>query len=776
MKHNLDNIPAELKRLPQWINWKKEKNDKGKITKIPKIPYTNYGASSTKPETWRTFDIAKAAFESEQFGYDGLGFIFNGSEYVGIDIDNCVTNGKLSELAQEVISLLDSYTEYSTSGTGIHIICKADSLPHNSKGKRNDKIGLEVYKQGRYFVMTGNTLSVCPIMERQKEVNQLYKKYFPVSEKQEGKLVAAVSIPLSDNELIEKIRNSKQGNRFSRLFDYGDISAYADNHSDADMALMDILAFWCRNDTERMRRIFSASKLGQREKWIRRKDYQDGLIAKAGQTTVYDPQEYAKQKQEERYKEFEKKVINSNTEKLLQEVFYYELSDAGNAERVKALKGADWLYCSNTKSWYKWNGQRWLENDGSGLTAIIVNVFRLMKELTKKINDEKQQQYFLKFFTKSCNAPYIARTKTVLADLLNVEIASFDTHSFLLNTPVFTLNLQTGEKHNHNKAEHITQITGCNTNANYHGSLWEKILTEVLPDADTREYFQRYCGYCMSGDVSEEKFIIAYGGGGKGKGTLLETIAAAMGDYATQIPIEVLLKSKTGNGEAPAAQLLSIRGKRLVLCSESGLGRKLDEAKIKWLTGGDTLTARAMYAKNPTTWQPTHKIIIQSNYLPHISDATDTGIQRRLIIIPFKADIAERDTTLKGRLRQPEELQHVLTWLLEGFQKWQSAGLCEESEEMKLIKGKFYADNDLLSQWFFECCNIGSGYEMPMKQGKESFNDWLTGGRATHETVGLKVFSAGMESHGFCKVRKNTGFVFTGIMLKNALIAKTRIQ
>jgi phage/plasmid-associated DNA primase len=86
---------------------------------------------------------------------------------------------------------------------------------------------------------------------------------------------------------------------------------------------------------------------------------------------------------------------------------------------------------------------------------------------------------------------------------------------------------------------------------------------------------------------------------------------------------------------------------------------------------------------------------------------------------------------------------------------------------MIAAKGKFYADNDLLAQWFAEECIIGSEYEMPMKLGKEEYNQWLTGGRASTERVGLKEFSADMEAHGYVKKRKNYGgYFFMGIGLK----------
>ena len=380
----------------------------------------------------------------------------------------------------------------------------------------------------------------------------------------------------------------------------------------------------------------------------------------------------------------------------------------------------------------------------------------------------KNEEY-QKFFTRSCNKAQINNAKGILSDLLNTDESNFDKYPYLLNMPGGTLDLQTDRSYPADRNNYLTQITACNAAADYHGSLWDQTLMDVIPDAMTREYLQRYCGYCLSGDVSEELFLIAYGEGGKGKGTVFETMAAAMGDYATQIPVEVILKHKyAANANAPTPELIKLKGKRLALCTETGLGRKLDEAKIKWLTGGDTITARAMYAKKPISFTPTHKIIIQSNYLPQISDANDTGLDRRYEIIPFHADITDRDTTLKQRLRTPEELQHVMAWLLEGFKKWQSGSLSEPSEEMKAMKRKYKSDNDLLSQWCVECCNIGSDLEMPMKQGKEAYNEWLTGGRT--EKVGLQEFSADMESHGYVKRRKNTGYVFKGIELKGTSV------
>ena len=187
---------------------------------------------------------------------------------------------------------------------------------------------------------------------------------------------------------------------------------------------------------------------------------------------------------------------------------------------------------------------------------------------------------------------------------------------------------------------------------------------------------------------------------------------------------------------------------------------RLDAAKVKWLTGGDTITARGLYAKKPVTWKPSHKIVIQSNYLPEIPDAMDSGIRRRLVIVPFNASGIITDPALKSRLQQPEELQHVLCWLLEGHRKWRQDGLGSESREMEEIRTRYYADNDPLSQWLEERCIEGPGYELLLKDGLIDFNSWLAG-----KAVNRKRFIDDMLAHGFKKKRTRAGTAFDGLQL-----------
>ena len=164
---NLNNIPKELRDRVQWVCTRGD-------SKIPIDPFYGYNASSTKEETWSSFDTAK--HRVEEGIYDYVGFVFNDNGIVGIDVDKGYDeDGFMSELAADIIGKCGSYTEKSKSGRGFHILLKGE-LPF--KGKNNLK-GVEIYKTARYFIMTGDTLLYDKIVENQEAIDYIVDKYFP---------------------------------------------------------------------------------------------------------------------------------------------------------------------------------------------------------------------------------------------------------------------------------------------------------------------------------------------------------------------------------------------------------------------------------------------------------------------------------------------------------------------------------------------------------------------------------------------------------------------
>jgi hypothetical protein len=172
------NIPDELKELRQWMAFKFGKPNKhGKRPKIPKNPTTGRNAAVNRPTTWGTF--AEAVHAVTRFGLDGLGFTFTENDpYAGIDLDGGCRDpatGELTAWAGELVKWLDSYTEASVSGTGVHILVKA-----RLSGRGGEDGGIEMYDRGRYFVMTGEHLGGTPpeIEERQGAIDTLYAEHF----------------------------------------------------------------------------------------------------------------------------------------------------------------------------------------------------------------------------------------------------------------------------------------------------------------------------------------------------------------------------------------------------------------------------------------------------------------------------------------------------------------------------------------------------------------------------------------------------------------------
>jgi len=206
-----------LRDLRQWVCWRSEERG-GKPTKIPYYPLTGGRASSTNPDTWAGYSEAVAAYK--EGSYDGIGFVFTKEdEFVGVDLDHCLNEaGEVESWAREIIDELDSYTEASPSGTGVHILLKATL----SDG-RNRKGPVEIYSHGRYFTVTGKHLEGTPrtIENRQEQILALRRRVLgepATTNGHETTRSVASSSGLSDQEIIMRAAAAENGQKFRRLW------------------------------------------------------------------------------------------------------------------------------------------------------------------------------------------------------------------------------------------------------------------------------------------------------------------------------------------------------------------------------------------------------------------------------------------------------------------------------------------------------------------------------------------------------------------------------
>src|SRR5215216_2348590 len=273
--------------LKQWLCWRiEERHDKP--TKVPYSPLTGEKARSTDPKTWASYEEAVSA--CREHGYEGIGFVFTPEDDLcGVDLDGCLDpeTGEIESWAQEIIEELDSYTEISPSGTGVHVLVRAE-LPEG----RNRKGMFEAYDRERYFTVTGRHLSstLRSIEGRQEQLERVAQCVFRESDSANSHKAPSpeFTAELSDQEIIERAAGADNGEKFRRLW-AGDTSGYT-SASEADAALCSLLTFWTGPDPQRIDNLFRRSGLC-REKWMGREDYRKKTIARAlkGRAEFYEP-------------------------------------------------------------------------------------------------------------------------------------------------------------------------------------------------------------------------------------------------------------------------------------------------------------------------------------------------------------------------------------------------------------------------------------------------------------------------------------------------------
>lgn len=281
-------LPREMGELPNWIGfrliWDQEKD---KFTKVPHSPHGNYKASTTTPKQWGS--LAQALAAAKRYGYDGIGFVFTGSGFFGIDLDHCIENGVLADWARTIVDSFATYAEVSISGTGVHIYGQG-VMPGDGRGKKHG--GIEAYSRDRFFTVSGQALAgaVTTLEERQSELTAFVDRAFPKAEVK-PKPASGAAPPLTDTSvvaLLNKARAASNGDRFAALYDRGDLSGHQNDESRADLALCCHLAFWLGNDHGGVDSAFRSSAL-MRDKWDARRGestYGEQTIARAVAATA----------------------------------------------------------------------------------------------------------------------------------------------------------------------------------------------------------------------------------------------------------------------------------------------------------------------------------------------------------------------------------------------------------------------------------------------------------------------------------------------------------
>ena len=809
---NSDAIPSELKTRSQWVWWKAEKRDDGKLSKIPMDAKNGRNASHSNPETWASFDLARAYHESHTESA-GIGFVFAKDDpYVGIDLDRCVKEGvngiqtldDVAKWARKWIELANTYSEVSPSGTGVKLILSG-KMPGN-RGKRNDNYetgGVEIYPHHRFFTITGQHLSGTPLLiaHNTDALVEICDQVFANSDNDQTKRRPKENVTWDELALIEKAMNAANGHKFRLLWE-GNWEGYQ-SQSEADLALCSDLAFWTGGDAARIDSLFRQSGL-YRDKW-ERNDYRSWTISKAIEgASSYDPsyrsgagasrngsgdgrwragKSSADGKSDMLSPE---KVItrisdlSSPSQSEIQEVLWDSVWDAStwtraeigrfrdrihnefgitrkwledwqkavNDEKRKAEKadtenqskspsdaqpkpaqafeneitftegwtarefvkkyGKEIRYCPLWKEFVVFTGKRWEIDHGEVVVTRKVKQFiREMYRTAAEIEDLAARTtlatHAVEFDTERKYSSVIELVKSEVP----IKPDAFDADPMLLNCLNGTVDLRTGERRPHRREDYLTKICPVNFDRDVPLDLWNIVISQALPDQETRDFVQRGIGYSITGYAKEEVLFFPYGPTATCKSTLLAAVQAALGDYAATADFETLLAQVTDHaGGRPKTELARLHGKRLVVSVEVNHGVKLAEGLVKWITGQDVVVARFLYGKE-FEFLPSFTLWLAANHRPKVSDEDD-AVWRRILQIPFTHQIPkeERDPSVKEKLRDPAYAgSAVLAWAVKGCLEWQKRGL-DVPESVEKTTEEYREEMNPLRDFFDDCCRI----------------------------------------------------------------------
>lgn len=762
-------FPQELKHLTRWI-----------VRTADKTPFSafeqdeNLGPINPHNEDFQAdYDTALGALEQTTL-YSGIGFVFNRADgYTGTDFDNCV-NPETQEIRQdikEIIEKVDSYTEFSPSGTGIHIITRGWQFPIGPAGEQGGKIGkAEMYSGKRYFTVTGHHVAGTALTVNNRDLQWLYERVIvnrefdivkstrngTASQSESSCVVTRKTTVIAskyDTLMAGVITRSKEtGSSDFAIEDANQVLTY-ESQSSADYALLRLIADKLQTeDPDVIKAEFMKSPLGARSK-ATRGDYLDRTIKKllaSPRVRINTADNTA-----------DGDGISIDRPKLLTEV--------GNARRLIEAHGKNIRYCFETDSWYFFNGKIWemdrrsvhiqdllkrmliqMQADSNQAIAAIQGLDNVLAQVTKSLepkrgvilsqeenqilNNYKSVAALLQWSKTSESSQKIHGSVDQAKSEPGISVlkSAFDINQMICNvengTLVFSKDTNDVIFRKHQREDLCTRMMPVKYDPSAECPQFEKFIDWMFPVKEVRDYVLTYLSLCLTGQIIRA-ILILYGEGANGKSTLIKTMYGLFGkegdQYGTSVAFSTFAVGREESAGGARGDLIPLNGPRMVTASESNQSHtKLDMARIKEITGGDATTARGVYASKVDTFYAQCKIILLTNNLPSISDDSDGAWDRlKLVNCDSRVGPDERDENLPGKLIA--EGPGILNLLIRYLQGYLKSGF-HEPQSVKMATEAYRGSENHINRFAAECCETGKAFTVPSSEFYQRYRGWAT--------------------------------------------------
>jgi putative DNA primase/helicase len=445
-------------------------------------------------------------------------------------------------------------------------------------------------------------------------------------------------------------------------------------------------------------------------------------------------------------------------------------TDLGNARRFVRRHGKNIRFIPEWRKWIVWNGSHWdIDKDGA-ITRLAKDTVEAMYPEALGLANEEDRTKLLKHAIRSQAEARLDAMVSLAESEGFVVLAAhkLDADPWLLGVQNGVIDLKTGQFRPARQEDLITKHANVVFDPEAKCPEWLKFLGTVTGgDADLQSYIQRAVGYTLTGSVREEVLFVLHGTGSNGKSTFRETLHALFGDYALAADASLLTERKKAGGATE--EIARLKGRRFVAVNETAENDQLNEARVKFITSQDMISARNLYG-HLFDFYPSHKSFLTTNHKP-IVRGTDEGIWRRIHLLPFTVAIpAEKvEKDFRERRLMPE-LPGILNWALEGLAAYRKQGLKPPVTVLASTQ-EYREDMDVVGQWIAERCELNPKATVPTSDAHNDYSYWAS------QEVGWVLtkprFRRQLSDRGFAAVKGAHGQrMIKGLRLKSTVAAK----
>jgi putative DNA primase/helicase len=396
-------------------------------------------------------------------------------------------------------------------------------------------------------------------------------------------------------------------------------------------------------------------------------------------------------------------------------------TDAGNAELFAKLYHGKLQFDHRRKHWFVWCEHWWVEDADGRVLRMAKRAARVRLGGSASITDSNERSSQAKWALKS-ESRYALQSALTLAEAessLAYDGTGWDADPWLLGVGNGVVDLRTGVLRDGRPSDRIVLHTPIPFAPLALCLRWMQFLNEIfLGDAELIAFIQRAVGYSLSGDSSEQCLFLCYGAGANGKSTFLETVRQVAGGYGWNLPFSAF---ELQNRASIPNDVASLAGKRLVTAIETNESVRLNEARVKALTGMDTITARMLY-REFFSFQPVAKVWLAFNHKPQVADESH-GFWRRIRLVPFLAQFHDAAVDKQLMAKLLVEAPGILAWAVQGCLEWQRSGLGMPAAVAKATD-EYREQSDPLADFVSECCVLAPQAQVPAGAIWEAYLSW----------------------------------------------------